>query len=512
MCRFIYFLLISVIPSLYSMEMAKESKKIKDKGISSDVINDDSIPSLKQLALFTIVKKHKDKIDVLPAELADAAKSIIKTDHAFALFKIFGMSYGYFIAKEKFNYELLGPEPIDGSIKLAHDKKYLFISRDHKTFIYKLDSDGPELLNMLPAYAVSLSFDGKILIAIFPAVMGEGRTETFHFPLLKTIAQVNKSYSFRNDIALADQNGLCEVITDALVRISYHGDLNCINFLAFDPQVYIFNTHCGARLKDTHLGLFKHRFTRMPYPYLDEGRPIAYAKNRNCVLAACPVIDSVTFFDLSKQEAIGLFSVAEPGAYDSAYARCVDITPDARYGISGHGNGAVRFYDLTEPKKVKTLLLKSPNAHQPIEDESKGIFSVAIHPSGKLALSSLEGVLVTLHDTTNGETVILNNEGLVYHIGFSPEGGSIFILKKDKFWVYRFDWFAPGLSAQELFYLNDLCKISDLDEYAKSGADKEKLKAFLQGIQDDATRNAIIAYLRTKLKNGKAALLDMCMN
>ena len=116
-----------------------------------------------------------------------------------------------------------------------------------------------------------------------------------------------------------------------------------------------------------------------------------------------------------------------------------------------------------------------------LKDEFEGIFSVAIHPSGKLALSTLEGVLVTLYDTTTGETVILNDEGLVYHVGFSPEGDSIFILKKDKFWVYRFDKFAPGLSAQELFYLNDLSKIADLDEYAKGEADKEKLKAFLLG-------------------------------
>jgi eukaryotic-like serine/threonine-protein kinase len=180
------------------------------------------------------------------------------------------------------------------------------------------------------------------------------------------------------------------------------------NWMARSPDGRAFATIDG--IGNVHFYRFtdppsflRRRLVSSHRAHQDHGRSIVWSPDGRLVASAA---DDIILWDPETQRRIARFE-------HSAIVWCTVFSPDGRWLVSTHGDGAVLIWDVAERRRVANL-----NEH------SGSVRAVAFAPDGNRVASAGEDRTVTLWDLARGrkQAVLTDHATRVTAVSFSPDG------------------------------------------------------------------------------------------
>ncbi|HET8774717.1 MAG TPA: serine/threonine-protein kinase [Thermoanaerobaculia bacterium] len=168
----------------------------------------------------------------------------------------------------------------------------------------------------------------------------------------------------------------------------------------------------------------------------DNGRSVAVSPDGKYVATAA---DDILLWDAATHQKLARFE-------HPAIVWSVAFSPDGRWLLSGHADGAVLVWDVAERRQAFSF-----------SEHSGGVRAVAMSPDGRMIASGAEDRSVTLWDPARGRriAVLEGHQSRVMSLGFSRSGGfaSLDFDANAIVWDLqkrsprtRFRWNGPGLA------------------------------------------------------------------
>jgi len=145
---------------------------------------------------------------------------------------------------------------------------------------------------------------------------------------------------------------------------------------------------------------------RVSHAHQDHGRSIAFSPDGRLVASGA---EDIVLWDAATQQKLARFEY-------SAIVWSVVFSPDGRWLLSSHGDGAVLIWDVAERMRVASL-----NEH------SGAVRAVAFSPDGRRVASGGEDHSVTIWNVERGqkEAVLAAHPTRVTGVAFAPDGKSL---------------------------------------------------------------------------------------
>lgn len=294
------------------------------------------------------------------------------------------------------------------AVAFSPDGKWFATGSDDKSIIIwdAAALESTAVLGNQPGPVLTLAFSPDSTRLVSAAGGGGGPGRVWDTSTWQTLSEFQWGASYGNFVFLSnrelgDSSGrIRDVDTGKLMRDP--GDdwlANWADFSADRKQLASVNTSGDVKFFD----MPSRKLIAVHHAHLDHGRSVAYSPDGKLLATAA---ERIILWDAKTRERIA------PLEYESI-VWSVAFSPDGRWLVSTHGDGAINLWDVMQRERIANL-----------REHSAGVRGVAFSADGKLVASGGEDQSVIVWDVASGQkqAVFTGHQSRVTAVAFSPDG------------------------------------------------------------------------------------------